>query len=277
MRTDREAGMYALRKPCLLHVLITIPKTMTKNLFKMACAAALSLVSFTANAQKLHFVSELETAHLWRGLEVSKGLTFDNDVFISDNNDHFRFGLWGGMQTDGDYKEFDYYASYTHGGFKLAVWDIYNFSDGIYANDKAYRIFNYNARTTGHFIDAAVSYDFGEKFPLSLSWSTILAGRDRGVLNDKNLYSTFVQASYKVYEDEDFVVTPSVGAAFALSPEDGSHATFYGKSAGVNDVRVNVTYKLKIGRHPMPVTATAMWNPEANKGYFRASIKLLDI
>ena len=228
--------MYALRKPCILHALITIPKPMTKNLFKMACAAALSLVSFTANAQKLHFVSELETAHLWRGLEVSKGLTFDNDVS-----------------------------------------DIYNFSDGIYANDKAYRIFNYNARTTGHFIDAAVSYDFGEKFPLSLSWSTILAGRDRGALNDKNLYSTFVQASYKVYEDEDFVVTPSVGAAFALSPEDGSHATFYGKSAGVNDVRVNVTYKLKIGKHPMPVPATAMWNPEANKGYFRASIKLLDI
>lgn len=248
-----------------------------KNLFKTICLAALCVIPAAANAQKIHFKSDLELTHLWRGLEVSKGLTFNNDVSISDNNDHFRFGVWGGMQIDGDYKEFDYYASYTNGGLKIALWDIYNFSDGIYANDKAYRIFNYDARTTGHFIDASVSYDFGEKLPLKLYWSTIIAGRDRGALNDKNLYSTFVQATYKVYEDDKFIVTPSVGGAFALSPEDGSHATFYGKSAGINDVRVNVTYKLKVANHPMPVTATVMWNPEASKGYFGASINLLDI
>ncbi|WP_077196882.1 hypothetical protein [Prevotella ihumii] len=250
---------------------------MKKYIYKAFAVAALFAMGVNANAQKLHVVSGLETTHLWRGLEVSKGLTLDNEVAISDNNNHFRFGLWGGMQIAGNYKEFDYYVSYTNGGFSASLWDIYNFSDGIYANDRAYKIFNYDCHDTGHFLDATIAYNFGEKFPLNLSWSTVIAGRDRGALNQQNLYSTFVQASYKAYEDDNFVVTPSIGGNFALNPEDGSHATFYGKSAGINDVRLNVTYKLKIGNHPLPVTATAMWNPEANKGYFCASVNLLNL
>lgn len=255
---------------------------MTAKTTKAVCMALLCIMSITATAQvKLHLNSGLELTHLWRGLEVSKGLTFNNDVSISDKNDHFRLGLWGGMQIDGDYKEFDYYASYTIGGFSATLWDIFNFSDGIYddtrGTDKPYRIFNYNCRTTGHFLDAVISYNFGEKVPLTLSWSTILAGRDRGVENEQNLYSTFVQASYKVYEDDKFIVTPSVAGVFAMNPEEGTKATFYSKTAGVNDVRLNLTYKLKIAGHPMPVTATAMWNPEADKGYFGASINLLNL
>lgn len=257
---------------------------MKKIFRKLACVGTMLMIGLMANAQRLHFVSGLETSHLWRGLEVSKGLTFDNEFAISDNNNHFRFGFWGGIQINGDYKEFDYYASYTNKGFTAAIWDIYNFSDGIYfmpdgvtRRDNAYKIFNYDCHDTGHFIDASVSYNFGEKFPLTLSWATIIAGRDRGALNKQNLYSTFVQASYKVYEDDNFIITPSVGGAFALNPEDGSHATFYGKSAGINDVRINATYKLKIAKHPFPVTATAMWNPEANKGYFGVSVNLLNL
>lgn len=150
---------------------------MMKSIFKgMFVLAALALPT-TINAQKLHYNAGLETSHLWRGLEVSKGLTFNNEFAISDNNNHFRLGAWGGMQVDGDYKEADIYASYTIGGFSVAVWDIYNFSDGIYANDKQYRYFNYDARTTGHFLDAAISYNFAQHgLPLTLSWATVLAG-----------------------------------------------------------------------------------------------------
>lgn len=252
---------------------------MMKSIFKgMFVLAALALPT-TINAQKLHYNASLETSHLWRGLEVSKGLTFNNEFAISDNNNHFRLGAWGGMQVDGDYKEADIYASYTIGGFSVAVWDIYNFSDGIYANDKQYRYFNYDARTTGHFLDAAISYNFAQHgLPLSLSWATVLAGRDRGNLNKQNIYSTFVQAAYTFYEDDNWKVDASVGGNFALSNYDENDgATFYGKSAGVNDVRLGCTYKLKVGKANLPITSQMMWNPEANKGYFRVAINLLDI
>ena len=194
---------------------------MMKSIFKgMFVLAALALPT-TINAQKLHYNAGLETSHLWRGLEVSKGLTFNNEFAISDNNNHFRLGAWGGMQVDGDYKEADIYASYTIGGFSVA---------------------------------------------------------DRGNLNKQNIYSTFVQAAYTVYEDDNWKVDASVGGNFALSNYDENDgATFYGKSAGVNDVRLGCTYKLKVGKANLPITSQMMWNPEANKGYFRVAINLLDI
>lgn len=250
-----------------------------KSFFKGLCALAMLALPATVNAQKLHYVAGLETSHLWRGLEVAKGLTFNNEFAISDNNNHFRLGAWGGMQIDGDYKEADIYASYTAGGFNIAVWDIYNFSDGIYANDKQYRYFNYDAHTTGHFLDAAVSYNFAQHgFPLTLTWSTVLAGRDRGALNKQNIYSSWVQAAYTFYEDDTWKVDASVAGMFALNNYDENDgATFYGKSAGVNDIRLSCTYKLKIAKHDFPITSQMMWNPEANKGYFRVAVNLLDI
>ena len=60
---------------------------MNKIFRSLACLSAMLTLSLSANAQaKLHVVSGLETTHIWRGLEVSKGLTFDNEIAISDKN-----------------------------------------------------------------------------------------------------------------------------------------------------------------------------------------------
>ena len=244
----------------------------------------------------------METSHLWRGLEVGNGLIFNNDVSLSDNNGHFKVGLWGGMSTDGDYKEADVYFNFNHSGFNLAVWDLWNFSEGIPGNGK---YFTWAADRTSHLTDVAISYDFKPEcnFPLTLTWATLVQGRDRGELArygqnkvplpegqrqgeivDKgiaqNVYSTFVQAAYRIYEDEDWNVDASVGGAFALNPYDkkyGLNNNLYGKHAGVTDVRLGATYKLKIGKYTLPVGGQMMWNPEASKAYFRATVTLLDI
>lgn len=262
-----------------------------KKLF-FAALCLLGMAAIPAQAQKLHENASLETSHLWRGLEVGNGLIFNNDVSISDNNGHFKLGLWGGMATDGDYKEADVYFNFNHSGFNLAVWDLWNFSDGIPGNGK---YFTWAADRTSHLTDVAVSYDFKPmcNFPLTLTWATLVQGRDRGnvardgngkivdPLNEaQNVYSTFVQAAYRLYEDENWNVDASVGAAFALNPYDkkyGLDNNLYGKHAGVNDVRLGATYKLKVGKFTIPVGGQMMWNPEASKAYFRASVTLLDI
>lgn len=275
---------------------------------KKLILAALCLFGITAipvQAQKIHEVAGFETSHLWRGLEVGNGLTLNNDVSISDNNGHFKFGLWGGMAVDGDYREADVYFNFNHSGFNLAVWDLWNFSpdpkDGASGSGPIPgdgRYFNWSARSTSHLTDVAISYDFGVKchFPLTLSWATLVQGRDRGAMSglglskaqekarygyeSKNVYSTFVQASYRIYENEDWNVDASVAAAFALDPYDSKYNennNLYGKSAGVNDVRLGATYKLKVGKWTMPVGGQMMWNPEANKAYFRAYITLIDL
>ena len=260
--------------------------------FFLAALCLLGMAAVPAQAQKLHENASLETSHLWRGLEVGNGLIFNNDVSISDNNGHFKLGLWGGMSTDGDYKEADVYFNFNHSGFNLAVWDLWNFSEGIPGNGK---YFTWAADRTSHLTDVAISYDFKPmcNFPLTLTWATLVQGRDRGNLvrddNGKivdplneaqNVYSTFVQAAYRLYEDENWNVDASVGAAFALNPYDkkyGINNNLYGKHAGVNDVRLGATYKLKIGKYTLPVGGQMMWNPEASKAYFRATVTLLDI
>lgn len=275
--------------------------------FFLAALCLLGMAAVPAQAQKLHENASLETSHLWRGLEVGNGLIFNNDVSLSDNNGHFKVGLWGGMSTDGDYKEADVYFNFNHSGFNLAVWDLWNFSEGIPGNGK---YFTWAADRTSHLTDVAISYDFKPmcNFPLTLTWATLVQGRDRGELARyplvdedgkvipgrngeivdkgiaKNVYSTFVQASYRLYEDEYWNVDASVAAAFALDPykkeirdKYGLQNNLYGRHAGVNDVRLGATYKLKIGKYTLPVGGQMMWNPEASKAYFRATVTLLDI
>lgn len=268
----------------------TFNLSIMKKIFKSLFFSLLALVPMGMQAQKLHYNAGLETSHLWRGLEVGNGLIFNNDVSISDNNGHFKLGLWGGMSTDGDYKEADVYFNFNHSGFNLAVWDLWNFSEGIPGNGK---YFTWAADRTSHLTDVAISYDFKPmcNFPLTLTWATLVQGRDRGnVMRDadgrivdpdaQNVYSTFVQAAYRIYEDEDWNVDASVGGAFALNPYDkkyGLNNNLYGKHAGVTDVRLGATYKLKIGKYTLPVGGQMMWNPEASKAYFRATVTLLDI
>ena len=90
--------------------------------FKLSMLAlAALLLSSTAYGQKLHFSGTLQNMHLWRGLQVADGGVLAADVNVGLLNDRLRVGLWGGTDFTGDYKEFDYYVSYSVAGFTFAV------------------------------------------------------------------------------------------------------------------------------------------------------------
>lgn len=228
---------------------------------------------------QMHLKANLQNMHLWRGMEVTDGGVLTADLSVTDSREHFRAGIWGGTNMNGSYKEFDYYLSYTWKRFCVAVWDTYNFSDGADYNNEEF--FNYKAKETGRFIDATVSCTaVSEKFPLFLSWSTILYGRDRDGLNAKNRYSTFAYAEYPVWRNELWEVRPGIGAAFALSPgkkADGgsTNANFYGNTAGIVHLSLATTYRLTAFKRDFPITVLALWNPQSNKGYLQIGIQLL--
>lgn len=233
-----------------------------------------------ANAQKYHLNVGLEDSHIWRGMEVNNGGIITTEGFVTDNSGKFAFGMWYGTNVvDKNYNEFDYYVSFNSGGLSLSVWDFNNFS-GV-GDD--YKIFNYRARETNHFIDATIGYDFGAicpKFPLALSWSTILYGNDRHGLGEdnQNVYSTYVQASYPIKATEKLTFTPSVGTAFALNPaENTDDAHCYGEGFGVVDLRVAATYNLEAWGYTFPISLTPMWNPQANKGFMAFTIRIIGL
>lgn len=122
----------------------------------------------------------------------------------------------GGTDFTGDYKEFDYYVSYSVAGFTFAVWDIFNYSPELpFSKD----IFNYNKYSTSHFLDFSVAYNFDTKLnvPLRLYWATIFAGRDLNVAGE-NMYSTFVSAEYSVYRNEHWIVDVGLGGNLCVQP-----------------------------------------------------------
>lgn len=249
---------------------------------KFFAIAALALLSLTAGAQtKLNYSVGLESSHLWRGYEVSNGVNTTAQLALQAGG--FQIGLWNGMTiTSQSYREFDYFMSYSAGGFSVSLWDIYNYSPGNarfgHTEDQWMNIFNYNKYSTGHILDLGVAYNFGESFPLNLSWNTIIQGRDLDAVdNDTQAYSTYVQVGYTVYKDEHWTVTPSVGGSFKFAGD--ADANFYSNSkAGINDVRLTSTYNLKVGKNfTMPISAIAMWNPNAKRGYMAATVTLVNL
>ncbi len=242
-----------------------------KLLAALVAALPLTAAAFGQTA-RMHLNGTLQNMHLWRGQQVADGGVLAADLNVGLLDDKLKIGLWGGTDFTGDYKEFDYYVSYSVAGFTVAVWDIFNYSPALpFSKD----IFNYNKFSTGHFLDLSVAYNFETRLdvPLRLYWATIFAGRDLN-LAGKNRYSTYVNAEYSVFRDEHWIVDVGLGGTFAFNRDgvDGG-ANFYGYD-GIDQISLRATYKLKLGRFDMPVFAHAMWNPDQKAGYLQVGVNL---
>ena len=233
----------------------------------------LMLFSLEATAQ-LHMKANLQTNHLWRGIVVADGLVITGDVNYSLCNGLFNLGFWGGTNTRGTYKEFNNHISFQYKGFSLALWDTYNFSTGATYNNKEF--FNYKAHSTGRFLDAILNYYCGERFPLLISWSTIVFGRDRNKENTANKYSTFCYLEYPIYTKSRWHADAGIGGAFALN-KAGSKTNFYGNTNGIVHVLLKVTFDWTLAKHTMPIHACMVWNPQADRAFFQLGIQLFNL
>lgn len=225
----------------------------------------------TALYAQLHMSANVQNMHLWRGIEVADGIVITTDLHLSMLDEQLNVGFWGGSNSEGTYKEFNYYANYTYQGFALALSDTYNFSPEATYNNSEF--FNYKASETGRFLDATLSYSFAEQqLPLTLSWSTVLFGRDRDSDNSYNRYSTFCNAEYMVYQKEAWQVDAGIGGAFALKGDDEAH--FYGEHAGIVHLTTKVTNTLAIGNYELPLFVCAMWNPMTDQAFLQLGAQL---
>ena len=223
------------------------------------------------NAQ-IHFETDIKNMHLWRGIQVADGVVITSDLSFTEKN--FKFGFWGGTNSDGNYKEFNNYVSFTKDGFFAKLCDTYNFSDDATYNNTEF--FNYKAHDTGRFLDAIVSYRFQKKFPLLLSWSTVVFGRDRNASNTSNKYSSYYYAEYPIYNKDEWKVDLGLGGAFALK-KGGDKSHFYGKNPGIVDVDLKVSRDLMIGNYKIPLSVLCMWNPEENRAFFQVALTVISL
>ncbi|MDR1160797.1 MAG: hypothetical protein LBK45_00505 [Tannerellaceae bacterium] len=239
------------------------------------------LIAQTATEYKpVGGVLQLKNIHLWRGQEVTAEATLATDIYYTNKKQNLRLGLWGGAGVNGNFKEIDYYINYNVAGFTFALWDIYNFSTGATYNNR--QAFNYKARETGHFVDLSVAYQFPQKLPLRVYWATVLFGRDRGALNEKNRYSTFVELGYPVLSNKIVDLNVGIGGAFAMSKGKDisggkSDAHFYGDSPGIVSINLTLSKTFDIRGYKLPLSITPMWNPEKNYANIQVALQLLSL
>ncbi len=257
----------------------------------IAVSAFMMMFASVATAQKNIDASGLiKTSHLWRGYQVSDVLTAVGTIDLMTNDGSLKGGIWGGYGVNGSYKEVDYYLQYSKSGFTVALWDIYNFSpNATYNNTEA---FNYVAGETGRFIDLSVAYRFGKKFPLQISWATVIFGRDRA-MNDKgemkNQYSSYIALDYPVGTFKGVSVDVGIAGAFAfqkaytgvIDPVTGlttgyekTNANFYGDTNGIVNINLTVSKDITIGGYNLPVSVGTMWNPMSEDIYMCVSLGL---
>ncbi|WP_313374546.1 hypothetical protein [Chishuiella sp.] len=229
---------------------------------------------FQQELSPFYLHGQLKTMHLWRGIAVTNSTVFAIDAGVGTNDGKLKAGVWGGYGTTGEYREFDYYAIYSPvKNLTFALWDIYNYSTNATWNNKDF--FEYNADKTGHFLDLSVSYTLSDKVPLNLYWSTVIHGRDRGLENEKNLYSSYVQASYPVVKSKAINLDLYAAAAFALSSEkEDKGKNFYGPKSGLANVGFIVGKTLNFGRYQLPITATASWSPINDSGNIQLAFNI---
>ena len=203
---------------------------------------------------------QVRNLYIWRGFRASNSPIADADFHYSTRNGNFAVGLWGGESFDGVYREFDYYVSYKTSGFNFSVWDINNFTNYPNAN-----LFNYNPASTSHFIDVTAGYQFGNSFPLSINWSTIVQGRDTYTKSNgqlANAYSNYVVLDYRIWKDGTSDLHIFAGGGFAF----GRDENFYGSKPNIVNTGLTLNKDLKIFSYHLPLAATAMVSPEHKYG-----------
>ncbi|TWI95301.1 hypothetical protein JN11_04416 [Mucilaginibacter frigoritolerans] len=211
---------------------------------------------------------QVRSLYIWRGFIVSNSPISDVDIHYTTRDRSFAVGVWGGTGFTGDYKEFDYYVSYTKSGFNFSVWDINNFTNYPNAN-----LFNYNPASTSHFIDVTAGYQFGNSFPLSINWSTIVQGRDTYVKSNgdlANAYSNYVVLDYRLWKQDSSDLHIFAGGGFAF----GRDQNFYGSKPNIVNTGLTLNKELVLFNYHMPVAATAMFSPEHKDGALQLIINV---
>lgn len=148
----------------------------------------------------------------------------------------FSLSAWGSQSLtnndDRDVQELDINLGYSIKGISVTITDYWwgglHNPYGYYKHGPAD-----NPVDGGHHFEATVAYNFGEKVPLSLSWSTWFAGADLHTSTDKRCYSTYIGASYNITCLNNITLTPSIG----FTPWKG----YYHEKAAFTDISLKAT------------------------------------
>ncbi|MFI3269090.1 MAG: hypothetical protein SNJ09_02495 [Rikenellaceae bacterium] len=157
---------------------------MKKYIFGLVAAVALSASVSTASAEvEVTGGVDIVSASIWRGT-VCGGPSLQPGATVSVGG--FSATAWASQEIAASGQaeaELDFTFAYGIGGFSVAYTNYWWTPSTPY----------FTADT--HMSEITLAYEFGENFPLAISWNTMVAGaQDEDA--DGSMYSTYVDFSY---------------------------------------------------------------------------------
>lgn len=208
---------------------------------------------FTVNG-KADFVTD----YIWRGADQNAGFSVQPSLTLGYAG--FTLNVWGSQSLtkweEGGAREFDINVSYAVSNFSVTVsdywWSGVNQPYGHYKNS--------------HYFEGTVAYNFGESFPLSLSWSTMFAGADKDEYGDLRA-STYITASYPLILPADVTLTPAIGFT--------SWKGMYHHKAAFTDISLKASKDIRVTENfSIPLFVQAIVAPVYDRTYLVAGFSI---
>ena len=231
-----------------------------------------------------NFGADIVSRYIWRGSDYGNSPAIQPNVSFSVAG--FKIGAWGSYGfvpwakkindstsvSMGNFVETDFTISYTLKGFTLMVTD-YFFPNGVYPNEDN-KYYNWDHETTGHTLEASLSYAGPDKFPIPVFAGVHIYGADKGKdslgvwgAGSNNNYSSYFEAAYQFYV-KGIGVKPFIGGI----PYESS---WYGTSAGIVNLGFMVSKNIKITQdYSLPIYTSIITNPQKQSIFFVFGITL---
>ena len=237
-------------------------------MFMVVCAAAMMLPT-TAFAQDKFTVSgniDVVNNYVWRGMDQNSGFSVQPTIGLSYKG--FSLSAWCSQSltnnADRDVQELDINLGYSIGGFTATLTDYWwgglHNPYGYYKQGPAD-----NPVDGGHHFEATVAYGFGDKLPLTLSWSTWFAGADIRTESGKRCYSSYINVAYEMACPADVTLTPAIG----FTPWKG----YYHDKAAFTDISLKASKALVLSdKFSLPIFVQAIASPINDHVYLVAGV-----
>ncbi|MFO8021901.1 MAG: hypothetical protein R6U65_05490 [Perlabentimonas sp.] len=202
----------------------------------------------STDSLSINLSADFYTRHIWRGTLTCDSWNIQPTINVSKNN--FQFGTWAAYTVNNNYSELDLYVSYTWRNFSISILDYFCPDETLRFN----RLFDFKQQSTQHTIDAVASYDGSGKIPVRLMVSTLLYGDDLNPLNNKNLYSTYIETGYEWKLSNSQLIDFHIG----ITP----YKSYYADSFNIVSCGIAMNQTLQITEEfSLPITGKLIANP----------------
>lgn len=241
--------------------------------------------------------ADFTSRYIWRGLNLggsSPSIQPYLEFGFGSENHAFTLGAWGAYSTSGTRtgQEADLYLTYTLNQlFTFTLTDYFFPDETSGRNDYFNRNMNWDKINhgdkdqTGHVVEAALTFNGTEKFPISIMFAMNIWGADSrkyyeqsGIMvpDDKIVMSKYLEFGYST-EIQGTSLDFFAGLALDNPKTDKGEPTgFYGQeNSGLINLGLTLSNEIQISdKFSLPVSASLITNPEAGNIFMVFAVSL---